>query len=64
MFRAPDSEREVLMANGTDNKGKSLLLKIKEFFEYPTLAEFRADWEKLSDDEKEWFKQEIAKITE
>jgi len=43
---------------------KGLLLKIKEFFEYETLAEFRKDWNELSEDEKDWFRSEITKITE
>jgi hypothetical protein len=40
---------------------KGLLLKIKEFFEYKTLAEFRKDWNELSEEEKAWFRSEIEK---
>lgn len=46
----------------TSDERKGLLIKIKEFFEYKTLAEFREDWNKLSNEEKEWFKDEISKI--
>ena len=54
-------ERKNVMPDNEQNKGKGLLLKIKEFFGYKTLTEFKNDWSALSDSEKEWFKTEVQK---
>ena len=45
------------------NATQGLLMKLKEFFGYSSLKEFRDDWSKLTDQEKEWFKSEIQKVT-
>jgi hypothetical protein len=44
-----------------ENK-KSSIMKIKEFFGFNSMAAFREEWNALSNDEKEWFKQEIEKV--
>ena len=35
------------------------LNEVKAFFGYGTLASFRTDWNKLSTDEKAWFRKEV-----
>lgn len=45
-----------------EKKDTSILVKIKKFFDYPTLSEFKKDWSELSDTDKDWFKTEIQKV--
>uniref|UniRef100_A0A6M3KD28 Uncharacterized protein n=1 Tax=viral metagenome TaxID=1070528 RepID=A0A6M3KD28_9ZZZZ len=36
--------------------------EVKVFFGYGNLASFRADWNKLSADEKAWFRKEVKTV--
>lgn len=44
----------------TDDKPKPILVQIKDFFNYQTLADFKKDWERLSEEEKTYFRQAVA----
>jgi hypothetical protein len=37
-----------------------ILMQIKDFFNYPTLSDFKKDWEKLSNEEKDYFRTAVA----
>jgi hypothetical protein len=43
-----------------NDKPKPILMHIKDFFNYQTLADFKKDWEKLNDEEKEYFRKAVA----
>lgn len=43
---------------------KKGLVAVKEFFGFKSLAEFKAEWQKLSDEERTWFKTEVLKVVE
>ena len=38
------------------------LNEVKAFFGYGNLASFKVDWNKLSADEKTWFREEVKKM--
>lgn len=46
--------------NITSNQ--SALMKLRSFFGYATLGEFRDDWAKLPKEDQEWFKSEAANL--
>lgn len=46
----------------THSTDSGKLIKIKTYFGYTSLTEFRKDWNALSDEDKEWFRVEIDKV--
>ena len=42
------------------DKVKPILTQVKEFFGFPTLADFKVDWQLLSDTDRDQIKAGIA----
>ena len=35
---------------------------VKKYFEYATVADFKKDWDRLNDEEKEFFRVEVGRV--